>query len=82
VGYVPTDNLPSDTPRGLEIQSAPTHWRFDRPHKPRRCVLCWVERLAVALGVAHYEDDPPRPQRPANTDWHPERLPQDPDRSA
>lgn len=82
VGYVPTGNLPREHRRGIEIQAAPWHYRWDGAHHPRRCVLCWVERVAVALRIAHYEDDPPRPQRPANTDWHPERLPEDPDRSA
>lgn len=46
-----------DPPReGLIIQSAPSHWRWDRPHRPRLCLLCWAERLAVMLGLASYEE--------------------------
>lgn len=49
------------TPRrsGIEIQVAPWHSRWDKPHYPRRCVLCWVERIAVGLGFAHFEPDVP-----------------------
>lgn len=49
---------PNDEPprQGLIIQSAPTHWRWDKPHHPRRCLLCWGERLAVLLGLASYEE--------------------------
>lgn len=43
--------------RGIEIQAEPWHYRWDKPHHPRRCLLCRLERLAVRLGFAHYEPD-------------------------
>lgn len=51
------DRLGDERLEGLEIQSAPWHWRWDRAHNPRRCALCWLERLAVKLGLAHVEPD-------------------------
>lgn len=43
--------------RGLIIQSEPSHWRWNALHHPKRCLLCWAERLAVRLHLAHYEED-------------------------
>lgn len=47
--------------KGLEIQMEPWHYRWAIPgeprHHPKRCVLCWVERLAIALRFAHLEED-------------------------
>lgn len=51
----------SERQRGLVIQSEPSHWRWQGdphgPHHPRRCLLCWAERVAVRLGLASYEED-------------------------
>lgn len=52
-GWIPMTHVPG----GLIIQTAPTHWRYDRPHNPRRCILCLVERLAVRFGFARFEED-------------------------
>lgn len=46
-----------DPPSGLIMQIEPTHWRYDRGHKPRWCLLCWVERLYVSLRIAKIEED-------------------------
>lgn len=56
-----TERREPPTPRrpGIEIQTAPWHSRWDKPHNPRICVLCWVERIAVGLGFAHFEPDVP-----------------------
>jgi hypothetical protein len=43
--------------RGIEIQSAPWHYRWDGAHHPKRCLLCFVERWAIRLKLAHYEPD-------------------------
>lgn len=43
--------------RGLIIQSAPSHWRWNALHHPKRCAFCWLERIAVRLHLAHYEED-------------------------
>jgi hypothetical protein len=43
--------------RGLVIQAAPWHWRWNELHHPKRCVLCRIERLAIRLHLAHYEVD-------------------------
>jgi hypothetical protein len=43
--------------RGLIIQSAPSHWRWNELHHPKRCAFCWLERIAIRLHLAHYEDD-------------------------
>ena len=44
-------------PKGIYLQIEPTHWRWDKPHHPKRCVLCWVERIGVRLGILKIEDD-------------------------
>lgn len=41
----------------MTLQTAPSHWTWTRLHNPRRCLLCWTERLAVRFGLAKFEED-------------------------
>jgi hypothetical protein len=41
--------------RGIYIQNSPTHWRWDKAHNPWLCVLCWVERIGLRIGLLHDE---------------------------